>query len=96
MTLEEFKLTLSQSSPPDVAPLLKALWHDGKNDWDTAHDLAQDIHSPDGSWVHAYLHRKEGDQGNASYWYGRAHRTMPTGSLEQEWEEIVYELLEKG
>lgn len=65
------------------------MWYDGKDNWEEAHNLAQDIHTTEGSWVHAYLHRKEGDLGNASYWYHRAGRTMPTLSLEKEWEEIV-------
>jgi hypothetical protein len=68
---------------------LQSLWHDGRGEWDKAHDVAQDINTPDGSWIHAYLHRKEGDRSNAKYWYNRANRTMPTYSLEQEWEEMV-------
>ena len=66
MTLEEFKTTLSTTAPPTVAPLLRALWHDARGDWDEAHRLAQDVDDNDGAWVHAYLHRKEGDLGNAA------------------------------
>ena len=96
MTLDDFKSTLSANHPPqDVAPLLKALWYEKNNDWERAHDIAQDIHSSDGSWIHAYLHRKEGDQGNAAYWYRRAGRPVPGVSLEEEWEQIVRELLGK-
>jgi len=73
--------------------LLKALWHDARKEWDTAHDLAQEVNSRDGSWIHAYLHRKEGDRSNAQYWYNRANQKMPAYSLEQEWEEIVLALL---
>ena len=82
MTLEEFRQTLSQSSPPDgLSPLLEALWYDGRNNWHRAHEIAQDITSDDGSWIHAYLHRKEGDHANAGYWYRRARRPIPSVSL---------------
>ncbi len=94
MTLTEFKSTLSASKPPEgVSELLQAMWYEGKNDWETAHNIAQDIMSEDGSWVHAYLHRKEGDTGNAAYWYRRAGRPVPRTSLGEEWEDIVKELL---
>ncbi len=90
MTLEEFKSSLRQSAVPStVSPLLQAMWYAGKDNWEEAHNLAQDVHTTDGSWAHAYLHRQEGDLGNASYWYHRAGRTMPKHSLEKEWEEIV-------
>lgn len=78
-----------------MTTLLKALWHDARGEWDKAHDLAQNVNTPDGSWIHAYLHRKEGDRSNAQYWYNRAKRNMPDYSLEQEWEELVRELLLK-
>jgi hypothetical protein len=93
MTLEEFKQSLSADSPPETGALLEAMWHDGKNDWDRAHEIVQDINTKDASWIHAYLHRKEGDPGNASYWYHRAGKKMPNVSLEKEWEEIVTALL---
>lgn len=94
MTLEEFKSSLKNFDPPNgLSHLLKALWYDGKNNWEMAHNIAQDINSNDGSWVHAYLHRKEGDLGNASYWYSRAGRRMPEVSLEEEWDGIVSEFL---
>ena len=94
MTLQAFKASLSHSDPPDGLPtLLRALWYDGKNDWETAHNIAQDIHSEDGSWIHAYLHRKEGDNSNASYWYRRAGRQVPRVTLTEEWENIAEELL---
>ena len=96
MTLEEFKSSLNNPDPPNgLTPLLKALWYDGKNNWEMAHNITQDINSNEGSWVHAYLHRKEGDLGNASYWYNRAGRKMPNVSLEKEWEDIVVEFIKK-
>jgi hypothetical protein len=96
LTLQEFKRSLANASPPASSPLLQALWHDAKGDWQQAHEVAQEIHDADGSWVHAYLHRKEGDLGNAGYWYHRASRKMPQHSLESEWEEIVKELILKA
>lgn len=94
MTLPAFKSTLYHPNPPDgLTEVLLALWYDGKDDWETAHNIAQDIHSEDGSWIHAYLHRKEGDNGNASYWYRRAGRQMPRVTLSEEWDNIAEELL---
>jgi hypothetical protein len=94
MTIEEFKSSLKNNEPPDgLTPLLKALWYDANGDWKNAHETAQEISTYDGSWVHAYLHRKEGDLSNASYWYLRAGRIMPDMSLEIEWEKILTELL---
>jgi len=93
MTLAEFESTVDAGNPPDVAPLLLALWHDARGDWDRAHTIAQDIDDEPGSLVHAYLHRKEGDLGNAGYWYRRAHRPVARDSLRSEWARIVTELL---
>jgi hypothetical protein len=93
MTLDDFKRTLATGSAPDVAPLLRALWHDARGDWQTAHAIAQDIDDENGAWVHAYLHRKEGDRSNARYWYRRAHKPEATDSLDSEWARIVSELL---
>ncbi len=90
MTPKEFRSTLSFSNPPGgLSKLLEAMWYDAKGNWERAHDIAQDISSRDGSWVHAYLHRKEGDHGNAAYWYRRAGRPVPHSTLDEEWEEIV-------
>lgn len=89
MTLEAFITSTSYSQPPEIDPLLQALWHDKKGDWNKSHEIAQDIHTSDGSWVHAYLHRKEGDIGNADYWYRQAGKMRPLVSLEEEWESIV-------
>jgi hypothetical protein len=93
VTPEEFKISLTSSIPPEVSPLLKAMWYDEKGDWNKAHDIAQEIHTPEGSWVHAYLHRKEGDQYNARYWYSRAGKRMPAYSMQQEWEEMITALI---
>ena len=93
MTLNEFKATLSENAPPDVAPLLKALWHDARGDWNRAHEIAQDVEDASGAWVHAYLHRKEGDAGNAGYWYNRAGQPVATDPLEAEWDRVATALL---
>lgn len=93
MTLDEFRQSLSGDAPPIRTPLAQALWYAGRGDWDTAHRLAQDVDTPAGSWVHAYLHRQEGDIGNARYWYRRAGKPEPTDSLEAEWGRIVEFLL---
>jgi hypothetical protein len=94
MTFNEFKLSLNQSSPPqNISELLVALWYDAKVGWEKAHKIVQDINGKDAAWVHAYLHRKEGDSGNASYWYSRAGKQFSNKTLEKEWEEIVKALL---
>ncbi len=93
MTLTEFRATLTADAPPAVSPALIALWHDAKGDWNAAHETAQDIEDETGSWVHAYLHRKEGDEGNAGYWYRRAGKPIGRDSLDAEWERIVTALL---
>ena len=89
MTLDDFKKTLTANRPPALTPALVALWHDGRGDWDRAHEVAQDVPDPDGAWVHAYLHRKEGDDSNAAYWYRRAGKPVARTSLADEWETIV-------
>jgi hypothetical protein len=93
MTIAEFKATLASSTPPPVAPLLVALWHDAHGDWTAAHRVAQDVDDKNGAWVHAYLHRKEGDPGNAAYWYERAGQPAASDPLEIEWGRIVAALL---
>jgi hypothetical protein len=89
MVLQEFKASLVADNPPPLNNMLLALWHDAKGDWEAAHDIAQDIHTRDGSWLHAYLHRKEGDLWNAGYWYRQAGKPVHTGTLEEEWEALV-------
>lgn len=81
--------------PENLSPLLQAMWHDHQGNWEASHNLAQDINTRDGAWVHAYLHRKEGDASNALYWYHKAGEQMPSTTLEKEWEEIVTALLAK-
>ena len=93
MTLTEFNATLEKSVPPSVSPALVALWHDAKGDWMRAHEVAQDIDDATGSWVHAYLHRKEGDEGNAAYWYRKADKPVERGPLDAEWTRMVTALL---
>ncbi len=91
---ESFKQSLTHDEPPaGCSSLLMALWHDGKGDWDQAHDIAQNIHDQNGSLVHAYLHRKEGDLWNAKYWYHRAGEELPEETLENEWERLVTRFL---
>jgi len=89
MTIGEFEAAKSGSFD---GPLL-ALWWDAHGDWERAHQVVQDVAGADGAWVHAYLHRKEGDEGNAAYWYRQARRGMANGDLRKEWQEIVTELL---
>lgn len=97
MSFEELRQSIERdAAPPAGASLVvQAMWHDARGDWEKAHQCAQDDHGRDGSWVHAYLHRKEGDLGNAGYWYSRAGRKMPAPSvtLEAEWEAIARELV---
>jgi hypothetical protein len=92
MTLDEFK---ALSSPEKLSRPLQALWHDAHGDWDRAHELAQQAGGAEGDWVHAYLHRKEGDDGNARYWYFRAGQVKPNGPFQDEWAEIAAALLGK-
>ena len=94
MTLDEFRESVSSHAPPmGLAPAVLALWHDAKGDWEAAHRVAQDVEDASGAWVHAYLHRKEGDLSNAGYWYRRAGQPVERGSLDEEWERIVRALL---
>lgn len=91
----DFKNTLIQSHAPEHWPeALKAMWYDAKGDWEASHDIAQEIHSTLGSWIHAYLHRKEGDRFNAHYWYRLAERPFPKSTLKTELQEIVRFILE--
>jgi hypothetical protein len=91
--LAEFRATLDTNTPPAVSSALVALWHDAKGDWARAHEVAQDEDDATGAWVHAYLHRKEGDEGNAAYWYRKAGKPVERGPLDAEWTQIVTALL---
>ena len=94
MTFDEFRLTLSGATPPQgLSDLLRALWLDGRGDFDGALGIAQDVDTSDGARVHAYLHRKEGDLSNASYWYRQAGCRVEAGSLDAEWEALVRRFL---
>jgi hypothetical protein len=96
MTLNDFKETLSRNDPPQNSSVyLMALWFEAKGNWDEAHHLIKDISDKNAAWIHAYLHRKEGDIFNAEYWYKRAGKKRPDVnlSLENEWEEIAEALL---
>lgn len=94
MSFEEFRDSVGAGAPPvGLDRALLALWHEARGEWDRAHELAQAAGGRAGDWVHAYLHRKEGDEGNAGYWYARAGKTMATGGLPAEWEAIARELL---
>ncbi len=94
MNIDDLKKSVSEDVPPKgISKLCKAMWYDARGNWDTAHQIAQSVDSKDGSWVHAYLHRKEGDLSNANYWYHMAGRNIPEVSLEKEWEEIALELI---
>ncbi len=86
---ERYAITLLKiMDKQESNPLIRALELDKAGDWDEAHSIAQDIHSADGSWLHAYLHRKEGDLGNAAYWYSRADKQVPEDTLEDEWNRL--------
>jgi hypothetical protein len=94
MELEEFQHSLSSEAPPASLNLaVQALWYEAKGDWERAHTLAQEVFGPEGAWVHAFLHRKEGDEGNARYWYSRAGKSFPSISIEDEWRDIAQTLL---
>jgi hypothetical protein len=98
MDLGEFRSALADDAPPEgVSPLLRAMWlaaNDPDGDgWHAAHALAQDDPSAEGSWVHAYLHRVEGDLANAGYWYRQAGHPACSAPLTEEWNDIVRALL---
>ncbi len=97
MDIEQFRATLTQDQPAGgMSQALQALWYDAKGDWQVAHSHAQAQDDASGAWVHAYLHRKEGDLSNAGYWYRRAGKPVATGALEQEWTAIAAALLSAG
>lgn len=92
MTSAELR-DLPEDRTSTLAPLLRALWHEARGHWSAAHELAQDIDTRDGAWVHAYLHRREGDSANAAYWYRRAGKPVCVASVQEEWHSIATALL---
>jgi len=94
MNFTEFLKSLEENNPPTGLPdYLVAIWYDGKGDWQAAHNLIDSASDKQCCWVHAYLHRKEGDIWNADYWYRRAGKTRPTVTLDVEWAAIAKALL---
>lgn len=90
MTYDEFRGSLKNASAPDrIGPALQAMWLDARGDWEAAHRLVQDESTTEAAWVHAYLHRKEGDVANAGYWYRRCSKPACDDPLQAEWESIV-------
>jgi hypothetical protein len=88
--MSDFRASLSGTSPaPSLEPPLAALWWAAKGQWDEAHKIVQDESTRDAAWVHAYLHRVEGDLGNAGYWYRRAGQPVAKDAVEAEWSRIV-------
>jgi arylamine N-acetyltransferase len=89
-TLTDFSATLPNEKPPaGLSVQLQSLWYDARGDWQTAHNLIDQLTDRQSAWVHAYLHRKEGDIWNADYWYSRAKQQRPDLSLDEEWEQLV-------
>jgi hypothetical protein len=94
MTDEEFRASIAGEYPPEELPVpLSALWWDAKGDWTQAHSLMDELETPHGMAVHAYLHRKQGAASNADYWYERAGRGFHRAALEEEWQALVEGLL---
>jgi len=90
MDIEVFHRSLTADTPPPgISLALQGLWWDRRGDWARAHQCAQKQEDAEGAAVHAYLHRQEGDLSNARYWYARAGRPMPTGTLAEEWDTLV-------
>src|ERR1044072_4294463 len=97
MDYPQFKESIAAATPPPgLSHALQALWHDAKGDWAAAHEQAQAQEDASGAWVHAYLHRKEGDLANAAYWYRRAGQPVASQPLEAEWESLVAALLARA
>lgn len=94
MNADEFRQSTERPQPPEkLSAALEAMWYDAKGDWEKAHTLAQSQEDAEGAWVHAYLHRVEGDLSNAAYWYRRADKPVCSDPLDQEWNDIVSNLL---
>ena len=94
MDFESYKSSVAEAAPPaGLAPAIAALWWEAKGDWHRAHQSAQQQADAEGAWVHAYLHRVEGDQHNAAGWYRRAGKPVSEAPLQEEWETIARALL---
>lgn len=96
-TLAEFKESLNSAQPDArLSVQLRSLWYDGKGDWHQAHAQVDHLNDRESAWVHAYLHHKEGDIWNADYWYSKAQQKRPNVSLEEEWEQLVLQFLDRN
>ncbi|HTK18603.1 MAG TPA: hypothetical protein VL442_03790 [Mucilaginibacter sp.] len=96
-TLAEFKESLNTTQPDSrLSVQLRSLWYDGKGNWHQAHAEVDQLTDRASAWVHAYLHRKEGDIWNADYWYNKAQKKRPDLSLEEEWEQLVLQFLDRN
>lgn len=94
MQFETFQQTLKEDVPPaDATVQLTAMWYDARDNWNKAHSMVDNLNDSTSCWVHAYLHRKEGDTGNADYWYRKAGKKRPESTLQEEWKIIVQALL---
>lgn len=94
MNFQQFINSLERPTlPDDISDNLKALWFDARGSWNKAHDIVQENGGFEGDRIHAYLHRKEGDLPNASYWYSKVGMQLPCSSLEEEWSELVQFML---
>lgn len=94
MNIDTFRATLNRDQPPaEFGKVLAALWYQAKGDWQRAHRLVQQEEDAAGAWVHAHLHRVEGDDGNAAYWYRRAGKPFCDLGLDEEWREITQDIL---
>ena len=96
MTIEEFNKSLQHNTPPlGLTPLLLALWYDAKGDWQKSHAIIQDIETKEAALIHAYLHRKEGDDWNADYWYSKSGMMRQEISLQAEFNEVLKMVLQQ-
>ena len=96
MDITAFRKSLDETTPPlGLTVHLESLWHDGKENWVRAHEIIQDMEDETASWIHAYLHRKEGDTWNADYWYRKAGKIRSTLSPGDEWVSLVNYCLQK-